>query len=117
MQSFLWRGSQPDEARGTTLVAWSTVCQPVTQGELGISHLQHTNMARLTKWVRQMMQPSGDLATAVLRDRYGSSLDWEMWRTLRRDDSAFVERADVFPASAKVLPATAGGRGDLPVLG
>ena len=90
MRSFLWRGSQPDEARGTALVAWSTVCRPVTQGGLGIRHLQHTNMALLAKWVQWMMQPSGDLATVVLRDGYGSSLDWEMWQTSRRGNSAFM---------------------------
>ena len=90
MQRFLWRGSQPDEARGTALVAWSTVCRPVTQGGLGIRHLQHTNMTFLTKWVRRMMQPSNNLVTVVLRDGYGSSLDWEMWRTPRHDDSAFM---------------------------
>ena len=87
MRSFIWRGSQPDEARGTALVAWSTVCRPVTQGGLGIRHLQHTNMALLAKWVRRMMQPSGDLATVVLRDGHGSSLDWQ---TPRRGDSAFM---------------------------
>ena len=75
MRSFLWRGSQPDEARGTALVAWSTVCRPINQGWLGIRHLQHTNMALLTKWVCWMMQPLGDLVTVVLRDGYGSSLD------------------------------------------
>ena len=90
MRSFLWRGSQLDEVQGTILIAWSTVCRHVTQGGLGISHLQHTNVTLLAKWVRQMMQPSGDLATVVLRDRYGSSLDWEMWRTPRRGDSAFM---------------------------
>ena len=90
MRSFLWRGPQPDEARGTALVAWSTVCRPINQGGLGIRHLQHTNMALLTKWVCRMMQPSGDLVTVVLRDEYGSSLDWEMWRTPRRSDSAFM---------------------------
>ena len=68
MGRFLWRGSQPDEARGTALVAWSTVCRPVTQGRLDIRDLQHTNMAFLTKWVCRMMQPSGDLATVVLRE-------------------------------------------------
>ena len=46
MQRFLWRGSQPDEARRTALVAWSTVCWPVTQGGLGIRHFQHTNKLR-----------------------------------------------------------------------
>ena len=75
MRRFLWRGSQPDEARGTALVAWSTVYRPVTQGGLGIRYLQHTNMALLTKWVCRLMQPSSDLAKVVLRDGYRSSLD------------------------------------------
>ena len=78
MQRFLWRGSQPDEARGTALVVWCTLCRPVTQGGLGIHHLQHPNMALFTKWVHRMMQLSGDLATVVLRNGYGSLLDWEM---------------------------------------
>ena len=73
-----------------TLVAWSMVCRPINQGGLGIRYLQHSNMALLTKWVCRMMQPSGDLVTVVLRDGYGSSLDWEMWRTPRRDDFAFM---------------------------
>ena len=90
MRSFMWRGSQPDEARGTALVAWSTVCWPLNQGGLGIRHLQYTNMALLTKWVCQMMQPAGDSVTVVLRDGYGFSLDWEMWRTPRRGDSALM---------------------------
>ena len=72
------------------LVAWSTMCRPVNQARLGICHLQHTNMALLDKWVRRMMQLSGNLATVVLRDGYGSSLDWEMWRTPRRGDTAFL---------------------------
>ena len=70
MQSFFWRGSQPEESRGAALITWTTVCQPISQGGLGIRHLQHTNMALLTKWVRRMMQPSGDLASVVLRDGY-----------------------------------------------
>ena len=37
-----------------------------------------------------MMLPSGDLVLVVLHDGYGSSLDWEIWRTLRRNDSAFM---------------------------
>ena len=64
MRSFLWRGSQPDEARGTTLVAWSIVCRHVTQGGLGILYLQHTNMTLLAKWGRRMMQLS-DLVTGM----------------------------------------------------
>ena len=49
MQGFFWRGSRPEEARGTALVAWETVCRPVSQGGLGIQSLQHTNLALLTK--------------------------------------------------------------------
>ena len=90
MRSFLWRGSQLDKNQETALVAWSTVCRPVTQGGLGIRHFQHTNMTLLAKWVRQMMQLLGDLATVVLRDGYESLLDWEMWRTPTQDDSAFM---------------------------
>ena len=49
VRSFLWRGPYPDEARGTALVAWSTVCRHINKGGLGIRHLQHTNMGLLTK--------------------------------------------------------------------
>ena len=90
MRSFFWRGSQLEESRGAALVAWTTVCRPVSQGGLGIRHLQHTNMALLTKWVCRMMKSSGDLVSVVLRDGYGHSLDWEMWQTPRRGDSAFM---------------------------
>ena len=54
------------------------MCRPVSQGGLGIRHLQHTNMARLTECVRLIMQHSGDLVYVVLRDGYGSSLNWEI---------------------------------------
>ena len=91
MRSFFWRGSRLEESRGATLMAWTTVCRPVSQGGLGIRNLQHTNMALLTKWVRRMMQPSGDLVSVVLRDVCGHSLDWEIWQTLRSGDSAFME--------------------------
>ena len=90
MRSFFWRGSQPDESRGAALVAWSTMCRPVSQGGLGLRYLQHANMALLTKWVRRIMQLSGNLATVVLRDGYGSLLDWEMWRIPRCGDSAYM---------------------------
>ena len=91
MRSFFWRGSRPEISRGAALVAWTTVCRPISQGGLGIRHLQHTNIALLTKWVRRIMQPSRDLVSVVLRDVYGHSLDWEMWQTPRRGDSAFME--------------------------
>ena len=51
MRSFFWRGSQLKGARGAALVAWTPVCRHMSQGGLGIRHLQHTNAALLTKWV------------------------------------------------------------------
>ena len=75
MQSFFWRGTQPDVTRGAALVAWKTVCRPVSQGSLGIRNLLHTNMALLSRWVCRLMQPSDDLVSVVLRDGYGSLLD------------------------------------------
>ena len=90
MRSFFWQGSQPKESRGVAIVAWTTVCRLVSQDGLGIRHLQHTNMALQTKWVRWMMQPLGDLVSMVLRDGYRSLLDWEMWPTPRRSNSAFM---------------------------
>ena len=66
MRSYFWLGSQPEESRGVALVAWTIVCRPVSQGGLGIRHLQHTNMALLTKWVRRMIQHSEDLVSVVL---------------------------------------------------
>ena len=58
---FFWRGPCPEEAQGTGLVAWETVCRPVSQGGLGVQYLQHTNLALLTKWVCRLLTPSGDL--------------------------------------------------------
>ena len=39
MRGFFWRGSHPEEARGTALVAWETVCRPISHGRLGIQSL------------------------------------------------------------------------------
>ena len=72
------------------LVAWETVCQPVSQGGLGVPHLQQANMALLTKWVARLMQPSSDMVVAILRDGYGASLDWQRWQTPQRGDSTFI---------------------------
>ena len=69
------------------------MCRPVSQCRLGISHLQHTNIALLTKWVRRRIQPLGDLVSVVLHDEYSSSLDWEIWRTTRRGNSVFMASA------------------------
>ena len=90
MRSFFWRGSQPEGSRGAVLVAWTTGCCPLSQDGLGIRHMQHTNTALLTKWVRRMIQPSGDLVSMVLRDGYGSLLEWKFGRTPRCGDSAFM---------------------------
>ena len=90
MRAFFWRRSCPEEARGTPLVTWETVCRPVSQGGLGVQSLQHTNLALLTKWVDRLLQPPGDLMPVLLHDGYGASLDWLKWQTPQRGDSAFM---------------------------
>ena len=102
MRGFFWRGSRPEEARGTALVTWETVCRPVSQGGLGVHSLQHTNLAILTKWVSRLLQPAGDLVSVLLQDCYGASLDWIHWQTPRRGDSAFM--SSLRPVFAVVQP-------------
>ena len=98
MRDFFWHGPRQDPARGTTLVAWETVCRPVTQGGLGVRQLQHTNVALLTKWVWRLMQPPGDLTSRILQDGYGDSLDWHTWGTPQKGDSAFMSSLrPIFP--------------------
>ena len=88
MRRFFWSGS--DTARGGALVAWSTVYRPVAHGGLGVRHLQHTNMALLSKWVTRVMKPSNDMVSILLHEAYGQSLDWSVWATPRRGDSPVV---------------------------
>ena len=90
MRGFFWLGSWLEESRGAALVAWETVCRPVDQGGLGVQQLLHTNIALLSKWIGRLLQPTRDLVTTVLRDEYGTTLDWQFWQTLRRGDSAFM---------------------------
>ena len=73
------------------LVTWRIVCRPKSLSRLGIRHLRRTNMALLTKWVNRIMQQSEDLAVVVLRGSYGVAIDWAMWSTPRRGDSAFMQ--------------------------
>ena len=99
MRGFFWRGSRPEEDRGTALVAWETVCRPILYGGLRIQSLQHTNLALLTKWVCQLLSPSGDLVSVLLLDCYGASLKWHKWQTPQRGDSAFMSSLrPIFPA-------------------
>ena len=88
MRSFFWRGADPGS--GGALVAWSSVCRPFADGGLGIHHLQHANSALLCKWFARVMQPSDDLISHLLRESYGSTLDWDEWATPRRDDSSVM---------------------------
>ena len=66
------------------------------QGD-GPSHMKDSllpntaNTTLLAKWVRGIMQQSGDLAVVVLQGRYGASIDWSFWSTPRRGDSAFMQ--------------------------
>ena len=52
--------------------------------------MQHTNLALLTKWVGHLLQPSGDLLSALLHDCYGASINWLKWQTPQRGDLAFM---------------------------
>ena len=90
MRGFFWRGSRPEEARGTALVASEAVCRPVSHGGLGIQSLQHTNLALLSKWVCRLLSPSEDLVSVLLLDCYGASLEWHKWQIPQRGDSAFM---------------------------
>ena len=87
---FFWRGSRLEEAQGTTLVAWETVCRLVSHDGLGIQSLQHTNLALLTKWVCRLLSPLGDLVSVLLVDYYKASLNWHKWQIPERGDSAFM---------------------------
>ena len=75
IRHFFWSGSGPVVMRGGALVAWTTVCRPLSQGGLGIHHIQHTSTALLAKWVYRVMQASGDILSQVIREAYGQSLD------------------------------------------
>ena len=90
MRGFFARGPRQEGSRGVALVAWETVCRPVSQGGLGVPHLQLAIMALLTKWVARLMQPSGEMVVAILRDGYGASLDWQRWQAPKRGDSTFI---------------------------
>ena len=90
MRGIFWRGPCPEVARGTALVAWETVCRPVSQSGLGIHSLQHTNLALLTKWVCRLLSPSGDLVSVLLQGCYVASLDWHKWQIPQRGDSEFM---------------------------
>ena len=94
------------------------MCRPVSQDGLGIHHLQYTNMALLTKWVRQMMQPSGRLSIGGAKRRVqtfaglGDVVDPE-----KRRFCIYGQRAGVFNVGAEVLLPATRGREDFPVLG
>ena len=62
---------------------------------MGIYHIrstgiQHANTALLSKWVIQVMKPSNDMVSILLRESYEHPLDWSMWATPRRGDSPVV---------------------------
>ena len=47
-------------ARGA-IVAWDSICQPLSNGGLGIRHLCHNNLALMCKWITQVMKPDDDI--------------------------------------------------------
>lgn len=89
MRRFFWRGPCCEDARGAALVAWTTICTPHREGGLGVRSLHEANVALLMKWVQRMMKPPSDLATQVLSDVYGASMDWEQRGAAARGASVF----------------------------
>ena len=89
MRGFFWKGSCHGDSRGAALVSWEVVCRPTNLGGLGVRHLQRTNVALLTKWVGRVMRPEDELVIKVLRDRYGTQLDWERRGVTSSAASAF----------------------------
>ena len=74
------------------------MCQPFANGGLDIHHFQYANSAPLSKWVVQVMQPSEDLISHLLREAYGSTLDLGKWATPRRGDSPVIaDLRGIFP--------------------
>ena len=72
------------------LVAWETVCCPISQGGAGVHSLQYTNLALLTKCVRRLLTQPGDLVSVLLQDSYEALLDWHKWQTPQTSDSSFM---------------------------
>ena len=96
MRRFFWHGTAAN--RGGTLVAWDVACRPLTDGGLGIRHVQHNNAALLCKWVARVMKPADDIVSRLLHEMYGCSLDWNVWATPQRGDSPFmVGLRGIFP--------------------
>ena len=91
MRNFFWHGAEIDGTRGQALVKWSTICQPMAEGGLGVKNLRHTNMTLLMKWVRRLMQAPLDMATQVLMDNYGRVLYWGQRSEHRRGQSTFYK--------------------------
>ena len=75
---------------GGALVAWTTVCQLVAHGGLGIRHVEHTNMALLSKWVIRVMELPRNMVSTLLHKAYKHSLDGSVWANPRRGDSPFL---------------------------
>ena len=73
MRQIFWPGTAA--TRGGTLVAWDVACQPLTDGGLGIRHVQHINAALLGKWVSRVMKHADDIVSRLLHEMYGCSLD------------------------------------------
>ena len=90
MRDFFWRGPLNEESREMASVSWETLCRPMDQGGLGVQQLIHTNTALLSKWVSRILHPKSELVTSMSRDEYEHTLDWQLWQTPRRGDSAFL---------------------------
>ena len=118
MISFFWRGTEGGrpchmEHGLYPHRKWRT-WRPVAHGDLGVRHLEQTNMALLSKWVIRVMKPSSDMVSMLLH-----SLFWlkrvsnPMPRRLPRHYGPLRD----FPACAAFLLAAAGRWGTFLILG
>ena len=97
------------EGRGLALVAWDDICKPTGQGGLGVPHLKTMNVVMLTKWVIRIVGLKEDVIKAVMRDRYGAGVVWDMMTTRVRGASAFWRGlGKVVPSIKKFFAASLG---------
>jgi hypothetical protein len=76
-REFLWGGV--GGGRKINLVKWSKVCQPKEKGGLGIRDIKLVNLSLLAKWRWSIIQGDDTLWIAVLKEKYGSTVELFYW--------------------------------------
>ncbi|KAA0050814.1 LINE-1 retrotransposable element ORF2 protein [Cucumis melo var. makuwa] len=67
-RNFLWKGSCG--SKGSHLINWAIVTKPKEEGELGISKLQITNQALLSKWLWRYYSEPNSLWRRLIHIKY-----------------------------------------------